>query len=391
MSKQSCCRHLPVSAVRLSCVAIKWDVVFQPGRASPRLQRFILTAPTLGYSCPDCDRDTTEVFPAATIGTRRKHTLWSIPGFRRSAGGTVREHLKFFTRAIFNPNTSRRWLAAWNASPRLSELATLQPGVLRKVYRSYLFHGLTSAQRVDIILSHYHFVQNQGMWDLVIQAAQSRVQLAQFTGRSGAPYQISLEAVLCMEREGELVLQMISEDRALYSVAFTFVYNNGLPHIAVGCLQGGRDEGVAHQIRTVTKDLFGLRPKTMLMRVLRQIGVAFGCGSLVLVENANRVMRKQIRQKKVAANYDQSWNELGAKRLPDGNFSWSCALLEAPDLALIPSNKRAQSRRKYALLFEVANTVVTAMSVPNGALMANNDRGPSPSIGSPSHHYPTDA
>ena len=315
--------------------------------------------------CQQRARDAVQRCAVPESTSRPRLTLWSAAGARRDAG-RLRERLKFFVRAAVTPATSHRWLRYWNDSPFLFALASRQPAIIKKIYRSYLFHGFSRKQRMQIILTHYDFVQQRYLADLILRAAQDQVQLVEFAGRSAARYEMSLEAVLCMEREGELALQLKVEGIPLFSVAFTFVVDHGLSAIAVGCLQGGRDAGAQDRVRAATRDFFGLRPKTILMRVLQQLGVMLGCEALVLVGNDNRVMRRQIRRGKVVADYDQSWEELGATRQADGNFVLPCVPLEAPDMSLIDSSKRAQARRKHALLVQLASAASAAIGVNAG-------------------------
>lgn len=64
-----------------------------------------------------------------------------------------------------------------------------------------------------------------------------------------------------MEREGELMLQLLSDGVIIYSVAFTFLANDVPPAVAIGCLQGGRSDDALEKIR--------LRPATCLACVPR--------------------------------------------------------------------------------------------------------------------------
>lgn len=266
----------------------------------------------------------------------------------------VREYLKLSIRSRIHKAENKKWLEHWNSSTELTQIASATPGVLKKIYRPYLTSQLICSDRLDVITSHYAFITRQGLVDIVARAAKAPVTLAQFKGKSDKIYQIELAAIGVMEREGELVLQLVNEGVLMFSLAFTFFDHAGPLRMAVGCLQGGRSEDSLERIRLATRDMFGLRPKTLMVRLAQQIGYQFGCRDLLLVGNQNRVVTQPLRKGIVFADYDTTWEELGAARRLDGDFKLPCVALAEPDLQAIASSKRSEARKKFALLSSVS-------------------------------------
>lgn len=287
----------------------------------------------------------------------------------------LRESVKLEVRARINSEATRTWIQYWNSTPQLSRLATAQPGVLKKIYRPYLNARLSCKQRLAVLSSHYDFIAKRGLGGLVLRAALRPVRLAEIAGKSGSVYQLELVAMGQMEREGELVLQLLSDGIVIYSVAFTFVADGVTPLVAIGCLQGGRSYGALQQIGFATRDLFGLRPKSLMVRLVQQIGREFGCSNLLLVGNANRVMHQQIRKGRVSADYDETWRELGAVPKDDGDYLLPCAELTAPDLAVIASSKRSAAKKRFALLTSTAHDVCRALQTRSmGFMLVSSER-----------------
>jgi uncharacterized protein VirK/YbjX len=183
------------------------------------------------------------------------------------------------------------------------------------------------------------------------------VQLAAVEGKTGTCYQLLLRAVGTYEREGELVLQLAEGGAALYSIAFTFARRNGVDTVSVGCIQGANGAGTLEAIRHATRELHGLRPKQLMVTLVRQLGHEFGCRDLRLVSNANRVVRGAMRQGRVRSDYDQLWRELGAEPQDDGDFLLRCEALPAPDMEQIASKKRSEARKRHELLAGLAEAV----------------------------------
>lgn len=280
--------------------------------------------------------------------------------------------VKLHCRALAAPRRTRGWLALLNSDPALRELATLQPRLIHKIYRPWLSKRLGPQCRSTALGDHYRFIVRQGMGQAVLQAARGGLRLADFTGKSGAHYTIELKAVVPLEREGELVLQLLCEGTLVYSLAFSFVLEGLLYQVGIGCVQGPQSGTGLDLGREATRDLHGLRPKNLLVRLASQLGHALGCERVLLVGNRNRaVCARSLRQGKVLACYDSLWQELGASRRPDGDWQMGCAPLQAPDMQEIPSKKRAEVRRRHDLMTQVNFAVLSSLGRQSGVATAS--------------------
>lgn len=283
-----------------------------------------------------------QVVPLVTIGMGISRRQGRIP--------YVREFIKLKLRSLAHPRATRRWLHLLNSHPAFAEYVRHSPRLMYKIYRPYMTLQLPMEARLAALTVHYTTVFERGLGDMVALAAAAPLPLVRFEGRDGGAYDIALRAIAPLEREGELVLQLREADAPLYAVAFTFAERDGKLAVNIGCIQGAKDEGTREAIRRATRQLHGLRPKQLLVSVIRHLGHEFGCGELRLVANANRVVRSALRKGTVHADYDQLWDEMGAIRRADGDFSLSCAPLAEPDLENVPSKKRSEARRRHSML-----------------------------------------
>lgn len=262
----------------------------------------------------------------------------------------LRELLKLAARAWLHRRATRAWLAALNAQPLMAELLQSCPRLMYKIYRPYFSNTMRHEQRVRLLAEHYRFVASHGLANAVRQAARGALALGSVSGKSGTPYLLQLCAIGVMEREGELVLQLRDGRHVLYSVAFSFLGTGPGMRICIGCLQGPNHGDSLARLRAATRDLHGLRPKSLMLRLVRQLGYDYDCEQLILVGNENRTVHSATRQGKVHADYDAFWLESGARRRADGDFELDCEDLPAPALEAIASNKRAEARRRHATL-----------------------------------------
>ncbi|HXA47566.1 MAG TPA: DUF535 family protein, partial [Burkholderiaceae bacterium] len=180
----------------------------------------------------------------------------------------IKEWVKLGARSRLNYRETLRWVPFWNSSPLLRELARAKPHALQKIYRPYLNDRFDCSQRLSIITGHYAFMLAHGFGPLLLRAARQPVTLCEISGKSGDVYQVQLAAVGTLEREGELVLRLCSQGEELYSIAYTFCVDGTSASIAVGCLQGPRSADSLERIRKATRDLHGMRPKSMMVRLV---------------------------------------------------------------------------------------------------------------------------
>jgi uncharacterized protein len=269
-----------------------------------------------------------------------------------------RELLKLKVRSLAHYRHTRRWLQLLNSHPAFSEYMRIRPRFLYKVYRPYLTGALGMDERISVIASHYQFVFARGLGPVTAQASVGAVQLAALEGKGGTPYRLVLRGVgTNLEREGELVLQLCQGEQVLCSTAFTFGWRGQCHAVNIGCVQGGKAQGTLEAIREATRQLHGLRPKQMLVTLVRQLGWELGCKQMLLVSNRNQVLRAGTRKGRVLADYDQLWHEMGAQPRADGDYQLECGPLQAPDMEAIPSKKRSEARKRHEMLATLAAAV----------------------------------
>ena len=275
-----------------------------------------------------------------------------LSGWRR-----ICEFIKLALRAICNWRISNAWLILINSQPILRELSQSKPRLILKVYRPYLSLALPAVQRLAALRDHYCFVLASGLGPLTLLAARQPALLANIRGKSGSDLQLRLVAVDPMEREGELVIQLFNDNELICSCAFSYIAGEHGIVLAIGCLQGPTVPQGRQLVRTATRELHGLRPKALLVHLLVHLAHQQRCVGVRLVSNRNRVVLAALKKGKVHADYDALWLELQAFPRIDGDFELACKQIRPPCLITVPSKKRAEIRRRYAMLEELASSV----------------------------------
>ena len=273
-----------------------------------------------------------------------------------------REAAKLWVRACRQRRLTAHWLTVLNAQPLLQALAHTRPRLIYKIYRPYFSNTLNRHERVALLSSHYQIVLQRGLGKLLLRAAHAAIVVEHFAGKGEAQYHFELDTIEPLEREGELILGLFRNGYRIYTAAFTLFEDGGRVVLGIGCLQGPAHADGLTLIRDATRELYGMRPKQLMLQLLCSLGYAWQCHALLLVGNVNRVVHRAIRQGKVHADYDAFWRERGARLRDDGNFELVCDMLGALDLSDTASSKRAAARRRHELCSRLEQRILSQLA-----------------------------
>jgi uncharacterized protein len=269
----------------------------------------------------------------------------------------VEHKLKFIARCLTTPQLTQNWLALWQA-PELAPLVQSHPRVLLKLQRRYLRNGLDARSRWKILQQHYNFAL-----DHFSAAALKKI----FTAPGALLAEVPVADVGCFsvrlfyhdlyEKEGELSLIFYDEQIRERVFVLTFCVTSCRPErreIFIGGLQGFRVANKRESVVAVTRGMFGLRPKALLLFTLQQLAARWKVQSIYAVSNQTRIQSQ--KHLAINADYDEFWIESGSQQDNEGNFIVPTTF--APrDLQTIRPNKRTQYRRRYEMLDLLGETI----------------------------------
>lgn len=167
-------------------------------------------------------------------------------------------------------------------------------------------------------------------------------------------------------REGELVLNIFREDLRVASMAFTLGQHKGKVVAYVGAVQGIHGGVPAEEsleiYKILTKNFAGLRPRSLLLEVLKVTVAKLGAEKIFGVSEQNRHHRHPYFGNDQASifknNYNPFWDEHNGtlnKKIGFYEISLAPAI---KDLSEIAAKKRGQYRRRYEFI-ESLKEIVT--------------------------------
>lgn len=242
------------------------------------------------------------------------------------------------------------------------ELLHRQIGLYELMTRIFFYKDSTATERLDGIINHFNYIQNiftdeaiQSMYSIDkdnLLDDVSRIKRGIVVWKSK---ELDMKAQLYygagQRKEGLLTLLLTLENQGVYHANFRFGKGfNGEPAMWIGTVQGYKDG--LDNAKTVTKKMFGYRPKNFIMFLLRHIAVICKVESIYAVSDegfyANTHLVRGHRAK--VAELNPLWEESGGVVCSDKRF-FKIPLEEyRKPIEEIKSQKRSQYRKRYDLL-----------------------------------------
>jgi uncharacterized protein VirK/YbjX len=231
----------------------------------------------------------------------------------------------------------------------------------------YLSKGWCPKRILNVMASHYETVMRRSS-NLLLLERDAKLHLATLSECS-ENYELVIDRPIWFRREGELVVNLFVEDLRVASLAFTACEEMGKVNVFVGAIQGIH-KGIASErslqiYKEVTKNCYGLRPKSLVIQVTRFLAAAINAENLYVVKDKDRHHRHPYfsneKASDLGANYDDLWLEHGAFVTHYDDFFELPLVEPRKSVEQIPPRKRSMYRRRYEFLDQLNETIRTSV------------------------------
>lgn len=309
------------------------------------------------------------LFWALFSGVCRPGEIWDNTKFR----------LKFLLRTLINPVVTLRYLQCVSTDSLLRHAALAQNTLPAKIHRPYLFAALPVAARARAILEHYTFIKTLSCLPLrQALTVPAATRLCVLVGKNGEQLEIKL-SMSRFEREGEATLTIHGDKGRLASLTFSIVRYQEKQTLFIGGLQGASRNTSHTVIKEATKACHGLFPKRLLVEMLQLINGDIKAQQIIAVGDKSHVFQsaryRSSKQNVFFAHYDEFWASVEGLPMAGGLYALPQRITRK-SIDDLPSKKRAEYRRRYALLedmraqFEAfihSQSGMTALARPDAA------------------------
>lgn len=278
-----------------------------------------------------------------------------------------RRALKYALRCLLQARRQGAWLQFLQRQlPLRDELLRAQPRLYERWQHPYIHRSLGPMRRLAILRDHYTVLPQRLSSEAIGQIyLDDRLVLGQARLKDGEAIRWELRGPVGNGLEGELGLYLL-DARGDRLAMLSFTVADGGRSLLVGCLQGAYAHMGAAAAREFTRQSFGLRPKNLLLSLLRTVGTVLGAQQIRAVGNQDHLAAgRQIRQRQVLriqADYDSFWQESGGVRV-DGFFQLP---IDEPlrDPSQVESKHRSAFRRREALRQGIIEQTLASLGQP---------------------------
>ena len=262
--------------------------------------------------------------------------------------------MKYVLRSARNASLHMAWLNFVYATPSLKAMLVTDRRLLERMQHHYINRRLKPSARYAIISDHYRKVMAifpPAMLEAIYLKGVYTIGALALKG--GSAIALELRRPTGRSREGELCLCLAdTQGRLLSSMIFSIA--NGGKTIVIGCLQGPAAGLGLEAVRELTKQSHGLRPKNLLLSLLRAFADCSGAARLRGVANVAHPFARH--GDKIKADYDSFWLECEGV-LDDQDFYEIPVSEPVRDEALVASKHRSTFRHREALRREACKLV----------------------------------
>lgn len=269
---------------------------------------------------------------------------------------------KYLVRAASVPLRHHRFLAFLHAHPLSRACVRRDPRLLERHLHRFVNRHWHRGGRLQALHHHYRFLLARlpaSLFEAVY--VRGRARLGAVVLKDGSRLLLNMKPPIEMGCEGELTIELSElNGRPLYRVVMTVIDEQ--PTLAIGCIQGPVGADAREQVRELTKQLHGMRPKQLMLWLVYAMAEQWGVRRIVAVGNDAHPLRGRLR---FVADYDGFWQEQGGVVTPEGWFALPLAMPLREEVD-VPSRHRASFRRRVELRRQLELLLHDAMHPPTG-------------------------
>lgn len=274
-------------------------------------------------------------------------------GERKGQLNTVKKKLKFIGRTILTYRYSNKITEFILGHEYLKNEIYKYPILVSKIHRPYLHKDLETIKKAHSVIESYQFIDNYFSKDIrEILYLDGKYLLSNILGKDGQNFKLYLCLYPFFDKEGEINLKLEDENNEVVgTVTFGILEND----IFIGGVQGARRDLNQDYIKNITKELYGLFPKRILLEALYGIISALDLNIKILATgNEMHVYKSKryIKKRVINSSYDEFWASING--IKNNENIWILPeKLERKNIEEIPSKKRSQTLKKYQLLTNI--------------------------------------
>ncbi len=263
----------------------------------------------------------------------------------------------FVARCLLHPKRMSRLEKFFEQSELMTKVAEGYPFVYEQATRAFFYYRSTFEERARLIEENMQFLSARMNDDFMLKLYGDkkielwRMPLDETLGE--------MNLVLCAEsgqrKEGlAAVMFNLPGEVPVYQILFWIARKDKAWAMFIGAMQGPNVDDAKELVKRITKRCHAYRTKNLILYAAQSVARSLGVKKIFAVTNEGYYANNHVRRdRKLKTSFSDFWAEVGGIPTDDARF-YELPLIETrKTVEEIPSHKRAQYRRRFALLDEL--------------------------------------
>ena len=263
----------------------------------------------------------------------------------------------FVARCLLHPKRMSRLEKFFGQSELMTKVADGYPFVYEQATRAFFYYRSTFEERTRLIEENMQFLSARMNDDFMLKLYGDkkielwRMPLDETLGE--------MNLVLCAEsgqrKEGlAAVMFNLPGEVPVYQILFWIARKDDAWAMWIGAMQGPNVDDAKELVKRITKKCHAYRTKNLILYAAQSVARSLGVEKIFAVTNEGYYANNHVRSdRKLKTSFSDFWAEAGGVPTDDARF-YELPLTETrKTVEEIPSHKRAQYRRRFALLDEL--------------------------------------
>ena len=176
-----------------------------------------------------------------------------------------------------------------------------------KPFKAYLNKKMSKRAKLNIAHGALNFIEKTFLPEALPQLYDMKAfgrSLITIALKNGTCIDVKLLASPFQE-EGELMLLMFLGDKRVYSICFSCTEDG---RAWIGGIQGGKDID-NEEVKALTKELYGIRPKNLIITLLYGFLSHFNIKEIYAIDS-----HYHVKSDRVKTSYSELWLEIGGEK-----------------------------------------------------------------------------
>ena len=262
----------------------------------------------------------------------------------------ARRMVVFVGRCLLNMGRMNRLHQFFTSDALLSRLAEEYPFVYEQPTRAFFYNKSTFDERAKLVEQHMDYLAKHLKEDVFLGLYEKKHYVLWESHDEAGHLRFELSYHPGQRKEGLLSVVLRLDDADLYQMMFWIAPNKaGEWALWIGAMQGPNMENAKDIVKKVTKRCHAYRTKNFILHATQEVAKALGLKHIYAVTNYGYYRR----DRKLKTSFSDFWKESGGRPCADQRFYELPMTEYRKTMEEVPTRKRANYRKRYALLDEV--------------------------------------